>query len=371
MYAATGFTEEEVAYQLAHINETKAPSIIAAVAVLSVLATIAIMLRVLVRWYMKSGFQADDYTIFCAWILCWGSFVCVYYETRCGLGKHVLASTPEMFTGLLKAFVFEGPNFSIGVMLTQLSILFLYKRVFTTNTAWFRYTLYTLGFLSFGVNISVFFAILFACTPVSLSWDKTVPGHCYEVRPVYLVQTALIFVLDLFIVVAPMPLVWNLHTNLGTKGAVAGMFLLGGFVCIINLIRIPFLARPAGNDPLWTDTPASIWTHAELCLGVVSACLPCFRPLYRGVRTAFSTNKSKSSMLTPPSRSKVSADPYKPLDGKDTSTNGSSVALQQWKAPYTPNVAIEGGRQQETESAVPLDAIGVTRDINVSRSSAR
>lgn len=76
-------------------------------------------------------------------------------------------------------------------------------------------------------------------------------------------------------------------------------------------------------------------------------------------------------MLTPQSRSKVSADPYKPLNGKDTSTNGSSIALQQWKAPYTPKVAIEGGRQQDTESGFPLHAIGVTRDINVSRSSAR
>lgn len=52
-------------------------------------------------------------------ILSWGSFVCVYYgmtprttfseigmadslETRCGLGKHALATTPEQFVGLLK-----------------------------------------------------------------------------------------------------------------------------------------------------------------------------------------------------------------------------------------------------------------------------
>lgn len=113
-------------------------------------------------------------------------------------------------------------------MLTQLSILLLYKRVFTTNTPWFKYTLFGLGFFTFATNLSFFFAILFACNPVSLAWDKSLDGHCIEVRLVYLIQTILVFVLDLCIIAAPMPLVWNLHTNVGTKGAVAGMFLLGG-----------------------------------------------------------------------------------------------------------------------------------------------
>lgn len=112
-------------------------------------------------------------------------------------------------------------------MLTQLSILFLYKRVFTTNTPWFKYTLYALGFFSFAINISIFFAIVFSCSPVRLAWDKTIDGHCFEVRLVYVIHTALIFVLDVCIVAAPMPLVWKLHTSTGTKGAVAGMFLLG------------------------------------------------------------------------------------------------------------------------------------------------
>lgn len=66
VYSQEGFTDAEVAYQLAHAAETKAPSIIAAVAVLSVLATIAIAMRILVRRQRKSGLKADDYTIISA-----------------------------------------------------------------------------------------------------------------------------------------------------------------------------------------------------------------------------------------------------------------------------------------------------------------
>lgn len=120
-------------------------------------------------------------------------------------------------------------------MLTQLSILFLYNRVFTTNTPWFKYTLYALGGFSLAIAISVFFAIVFSCSPVSFAWDKSINGHCYEVRGLYLVHTVLVFVLDVCIVAAPMPMVLNLHTTMGTKGAVAGMFLLGGLsVFILN-----------------------------------------------------------------------------------------------------------------------------------------
>lgn len=53
-----------VDYQLAHIHDTLAPATVAACAVLSVLASIAIFLRILVRWRTRAGFQADDYTIF-------------------------------------------------------------------------------------------------------------------------------------------------------------------------------------------------------------------------------------------------------------------------------------------------------------------
>lgn len=119
-------------------------------------------------------------------------------------------------------------------MFTQVSILYLYKRVFTINNNWFRYTLYILGLLCICVNVSMFLAVLFACTPVNYSWNKMIKGHCFEVRRVYLAHTVLVLVLDIFIVAAPMPIVWGLHTTKATKGVVAGLFLLGGLSVFIT-----------------------------------------------------------------------------------------------------------------------------------------
>lgn len=61
-------SEDEIAYQAAHLHDTKVPAILATYAVLSVLATIAIVLRVVVRSFTNSKLLADDWTIFIAWV---------------------------------------------------------------------------------------------------------------------------------------------------------------------------------------------------------------------------------------------------------------------------------------------------------------
>lgn len=61
-----GFTPEQVDYQLAHRDETRAPIIMAAVGTLTALATLSVFLRMGVRWRTKNGFKADDHLIFLA-----------------------------------------------------------------------------------------------------------------------------------------------------------------------------------------------------------------------------------------------------------------------------------------------------------------
>lgn len=131
-----------------------------------------------------------------------------------------------------------------------------------------------------------------------------------------------------------------------------------------------------------TDVPASIWTHAELCLGVVSACLPCFKPLLRGVKRMISTMTSGTSSKQAASQShphsKPSTDPYKSLNGKEISMHGSKIALvstDEWKNKA--RTEIKGGVmvEEDVESGVrvgvPRDAIGVTRDVDVSSMVAK
>ena len=172
--------------------------------------------------------------------------------------------------------VYIGPAFAFAVMLTQLSILFLYRRVFTMKKPWFRNTVYILLFFSVTTGLAFFFASLLSCTPFAYSWDKSLEGNCTDVRLVYIVALVANLVVDVAIVAAPIPLIWGLHMTSGTKWALSGMFLLGGLsvllgppprpktlttppdfpsVCLINLIRLPSLIHISESDMTCTPPP--------------------------------------------------------------------------------------------------------------------
>ncbi|KAL8677165.1 MAG: hypothetical protein Q9224_000751 [Gallowayella concinna] len=50
-------------------------------------------------------------------------------------------------------------------------------------------------------------------------------------------------------------------------------------VCIISIIRLVVLGRLENEDLTWNFVNSAIWSAAEPCMGVISACLPSLRPL--------------------------------------------------------------------------------------------
>lgn len=114
-------------------------------------------------------------------------------------------------------------------MLNQLSLLFLYRRVFTLIEPWFKYAVYAIGVFCIGCGIALFFAGLLHCLPLNHGWNPNVQGHCsVNIQTLYITATVLNLVGDISIVAVPIPLVWSLQMDLSTKAAVTGMFLLGG-----------------------------------------------------------------------------------------------------------------------------------------------
>lgn len=61
-------TPEAVDYQTAHINDDERPATLAVLSVLVSLSSIAIFLRLTVRWRTGAGFGADDFCVFVAWV---------------------------------------------------------------------------------------------------------------------------------------------------------------------------------------------------------------------------------------------------------------------------------------------------------------
>jgi hypothetical protein len=70
---------------------------------------------------------------------------------------------------------------------------------------------------------------LFQCSPVAFNWDRTIPGgRCLEPKTGFMVSGSINVVIDVILVVMPMPVVWKMqHVRMSKKIGVIGIFSLG------------------------------------------------------------------------------------------------------------------------------------------------
>lgn len=81
--------------------------------------------------------------------------------------------------------------------------------------------------LSMGYFISVFLETFLLCQPVEFNWDKTIEGTCTNQGLAYLLAGITNLLIDVLIVVLPMPVLWKLKLPLAQKFGISAMFGLG------------------------------------------------------------------------------------------------------------------------------------------------
>lgn len=110
----------------------------------------------------------------------------------------------------------------------------------------------------------------------------------------------------------PFPVLMHLNMQNRKKVVLLGLFGLGVFITVIQIIRIMTVKRLA----VYTDSaPLIMWSTVETNLGIIVACVPCLSPLFKYFkdRTLSASRKSKKT-------------------GYDI---GSQYALRTWKTART------------------------------------
>lgn len=123
-----------------------------------------------------------------------------------------------------------------------------------------------------------------------------------------------------------------------------------------------------------------MWAQAAACIGIVSACLPCYKPLFKEMRFPTGLNGPSIPSQSRPKSKVIATDTYKTLDGQEpsgTASHGSSkielVSRDQWKTPLPRNKTIVQGpaSHEDIELGLSHDVIKVTRDVDVSSKETR
>ncbi|KAI4273120.1 MAG: hypothetical protein LQ337_004850 [Flavoplaca oasis] len=180
-------------------------SLVLVAAISSSMALVTVTVRFACRYHYASKFGMDD------WVMA-GSMVTrskapsVYH----GVGKH--ASTLSNFDlhQALMTFYISQIFYKLAINSTKISVIFLYRRIFTNILSFRRLTS---GFMLF-ILLFAFTSILatvFQCTPINRAIDHQIKGSCIDLMAFWHTNAIGNIATDLVILALPQRLIYQLQ----------------------------------------------------------------------------------------------------------------------------------------------------------------
>ncbi|OAL04682.1 hypothetical protein IQ06DRAFT_374056 [Phaeosphaeriaceae sp. SRC1lsM3a] len=280
-------TPEEIAY-------TNAPQILGITGSFFTLAAIVVLLRCYVRLRLLKTFGADDYVMLLAMVLNTATFVCFKLRTDYGLGRHllVLFMNPSNVFKFQKTLYVQSLIMMVGISTVKISIALTLLRLSSermhTRILWS--TIVFLIFMTLGCGGS----LVWQCLPVAAAWDYSLrppplgtgSAKCYSnivFRNLGLMNSIFNIVTDVLFACLPVPLIWRLQLNLRTRLSLIAILSLGWFACCAAIVKTVYQWR-IFEDTDWSVYDSfNVWGFVEFSIGIIAACLPTLKPLFRGL----------------------------------------------------------------------------------------
>ncbi|KAI0197516.1 hypothetical protein F4808DRAFT_296681 [Astrocystis sublimbata] len=261
---------EQIQYFKEHASDSYAPALTAVHVVGLVFAFTLVGLRVYARRVGKAAFAIDDWLIVAALVPLSGYVIGGRILISYGNGRHIIFVTNV--EGIIKGTVVGIAWYALCIVLTKLSILCFYCRVFfpAKNLV---YISWAFGIFITAYSIALVFVAAFQCIPLSSIWTGK-PGMCIDTLPPYTALSIINLITDVGILVLPIRYIIKLQMSRTRRIQICGIFLLGALVTVFGIIRIVTLAQAAPGDPTYNQIPSGIWSFAEISSGIVGACLP-------------------------------------------------------------------------------------------------
>ncbi|KAB5522976.1 CFEM domain-containing protein [Coniochaeta sp. 2T2.1] len=283
-----------------HINGEDRRALVRITAVVfGFLGLTAFALRCVARLYVAAQtWGIDD------WIICAAVAVMVPLQvisiplSNHGLGLDMWNVPHDSITTILYLYFWDEMVYVTALSLTKVSILFFYLKVFPGKR--FRYVVYTL--IAANICYAVVFDLLlaFQCHPIAgawLSWDGTFHAKCISINILGWTAAAINIVLDLAVIILPLPELFRLSMSLRKKVQIIMMFAVGFFVTFVSIIRLRSLVEFGNTQNVTQDyVEVGYWSTIEVPVGIICACMPAVRSLFSLVfPKVFSTSRKGSN----------------------------------------------------------------------------
>ncbi|KAI1079137.1 hypothetical protein F5B20DRAFT_545089 [Whalleya microplaca] len=238
------------------------------------LSTLSVIMRIYTRLYVsRVKLGTDDYL--CLFALCaTAAYSGLLLECfRWGIGRHIWDEPVIWLIPALKFQTIAAQMYLVAATVIKLSLLFLYRRLFNLQkkAKWFVNGGIVVVLL---VNVALLLAIIFFCIPVQKAWDNSIEGHCSSPAPVSYFTGVWNAVVDIYVLVLPIPMLWGLNMGPRRKARLGAVFGIGIFACAASLVRLgmtPLLQSDL--DSTWNIASVSVWATLEINVGLICSCL--------------------------------------------------------------------------------------------------
>lgn len=118
------------------------------------------------------------------------------------------------------------------------------------------------------------------CRPVEKNWDPTAEGVCGDRIAGYTAVSVVNVIVDILMLVLPLPMVFNLQVKRGYKVGLFSVFGIGIVTIIFSVIRLRSLNEIDFDDFSYTVPPVMTWTAAENAILILVASSALLRPVF-------------------------------------------------------------------------------------------
>ncbi|KAL4963655.1 CFEM domain-containing protein [Aspergillus stella-maris] len=245
-----------------------------------IVAILSVALRLFNR-VMVGQVGLDDYTIIAALFVAVAISGVGFPLKTHGLGQNIWSIPFPDIDECMKLFFIEEILYTISTALVKCSMLLLYLRLFPNRLL--RLTTFTSLSITSAWAIGSFFAQLFSCKPISYywkQWDNEHSGHCVDHNDLLLSHSIINIVLDVLVIILPMPVLVKLHMSLEKRVGMVLMFGVGLVVTVISILRlVETVGFNSTMNPTKDFVPVGVWSLLEIDIGIMCSCMPGIRAL--------------------------------------------------------------------------------------------
>ncbi|KAL9125036.1 MAG: hypothetical protein Q9217_005706 [Psora testacea] len=361
-------------------------------AALLVLATTAVMLRLIAMRLSTWTFWWDDVAILLSLVLSYACSALTFIDADNGVGRHFETVRKANVDMLFKTTIAYQILYCVCVSLIKISILLFYYRLFGVRKQ-FKITVFVVLGLVCAWCIAIVLLDVFQCVPVKAAWIRPYPhSKCIDNNATMLGTAITNVVLDLTILVLPLTPIWNLALTFRQKISLTAIFLLGAFICAAAIVRVWAISNIDQRDVTWSYARPLTWSAVEISIAITCACLPTLQPVLRatfalcvvhtqllhsGRRTRRKNQNTtldsatalsrydKTQIITSPSRGMLNRDFYRQ---ENAAGNGkTSIVTSVWASREDLTINAEDGAlgRSSSEDKTWLNGIHVMQEIEV------